>query len=346
MKKNLLVAFIAIFTTLLVGCTNSENDRAITLDKTELIFDANDTRALKVSITSNIEWSVEFMNETDSEWITITPKNGSNDGEISVTVTENMGKEKDAVITIGEGALTKVLNISQSASLYNVIDFEDVVLDPTTKQSLGTFMPVDKPSLDKKYGYTKFDATLTALHNETYDSWKGVAYSSNNNKEINGLDNQYSVYHKDTETGNGGVYGSEKFAIMYYMDFYPDLPPSLSFPEGTTKTVDHLFVNNSTYLTLTVLNGYGMSSKFEDGDWFKITITGYNVAGEKGKSVEFYLADYRDGKTTIIEDWTKISLAELGEVNKINFTLQTSDMNDYGMLTPAYVCVDNIAITK
>ena len=81
--------------------------------------------------------------------------------------------------------------------------------------------------------------------------------------------------------------------------------------------------------------------KFTTGDWFKLIITGYKNEVETAK-VEFYLADFRAGKSSIINKWTKVDLEKLNEVDKIKFTMESSDIGDYGMNTPAYACIDNI----
>ena len=348
MKKNLLLAFIAVFSTMLVGCTNDKFEGVISLSKEELVFEALEVTAQEVVVTSNVDWMVTFDNEADKQWVTVTPDNGVNETSVKITVKNNSGDARVASITIGDGVTSAVLKVSQNAETFNIIDFEDVELDPIKNMSFGTFHSDISGSLSKKYEYSNLEATFNAYYGgtEAYSFWTGVAYSSNTDKETPGMINEYSVYYKDQESGNGGVNGSEKFAVMYYMNFYPDFTPALSFAEGATKTVDHLYVNNSTFAALTVLNGEGMSRKFVDGDWFMVTMTGYDIAGVKTKSKDFYLADYRDGKTDIVNDWTKVSLLELGEVNKVLFTFSSSDTNEYGMLTPAYMCVDNIALKK
>ena len=126
----------------------------------------------------------------------------------------------------------------------------------------------------------------------------------------------------------------------------PDYTSAITFPTATEKTVDHLYVTNSTYAVLSMLNGDSFAKKFADGDWFKLTVTGYNKDGGQIGPVDFYLADYRNGKSDIIQQWTKFDLTSLGAVNKLTFTLSSSDTGTYGMNTPAYFCMDDIAIRK
>ena len=88
--------------------------------------------------------------------------------------------------------------------------------------------------------------------------------------------------------------------------------------------------------------GDTFAKKFGKGDWFKLTITGYDANNNVTGTKEFYLADLRDETTAyIIKDWRYVDLSCLGKVAKIGFALSSTDNGDYGMNTPAYFCFDN-----
>ena len=88
--------------------------------------------------------------------------------------------------------------------------------------------------------------------------------------------------------------------------------------------------------------GDSYAKKFEKGDWFKLTITGYDENDEETGTKEYYLADLRDEATAyIINDWRYVDLSGLGKVAKIGFELSSSDNGNWGMNTPAYFCFDN-----
>ena len=83
-----------------------------------------------------------------------------------------------------------------------------------------------------------------------------------------------------------------------------------------------------------------------DPDYFKLL-----VWGRKGRSstdtLDFYLADYRDDdseKDFIIETWQWVDLSSLGKVDSLIFGLESSDMGDWGMNTPAYFCLDDLYV--
>lgn len=162
-------------------------------------------------------------------------------------------------------------------------------------------------------------------------NWSGFIVSDNTDKETAGYLNQFSVY------GDGGAGGSSQFAVVY-------LPAEIKIPNEELECV---YVTNSTYAYLAIKNGdtFGTPAFGED-DYFKLTVIGYDSDGEKKGSVDFYLADYRDGKDFICSEWTRIDLQELGVVSKIKFELETTVKNSYGPLTPSYFCLDNIGYKR
>jgi hypothetical protein len=104
-------------------------------------------------------------------------------------------------------------------------------------------------------------------------------------------------------------------------------------------------INNSTYVYWALKegkDGYGAVTKFKTGDYFYITITGFDEKGLKTDSINYYLADFRSGKSYICVDWTKVSLTALGKVKSLSFKLTSTDTGAYGMNTPAYACIDNV----
>ena len=165
------------------------------------------------------------------------------------------------------------------------------------------------------------------------EEYGGCSYSKLTDKETPGLGNQFSVY------GDGGANKSQQFAVV---NVGYDEPAHFKFRDGQTKTFRNVMVTNNTYAVLSMQNGDSFAKKFEAGDWFKVVFTGYDAAGEETGKVEFYLADFRDGKTYICTTWTEVNLESLDRVNKVTVTFESTDNGQYGMNTPAYVCMDNL----
>ncbi|MEL6831788.1 MAG: DUF4465 domain-containing protein [Bacteroidota bacterium] len=176
-------------------------------------------------------------------------------------------------------------------------------------------------------------------YNENYDSWSGWAISATTDTETPGFMNQYS------SSSGAGFDGSSTYGVTFA--FFP-VPIELT-GEAVGEPVTGMYVNNGTYAYLSMRDGDTVGKKFggEDGndpDFFLLTIKG-ELNGEVTDSVEFYLADYRfedNSQDYIITDWSYIDLLPLGNVDRVLLSLSSSDVGQFGMNTPAYVCVDNI----
>lgn len=210
-----------------------------------------------------------------------------------------------------------------SVKVITVIDFENVKLNSDSIWN----------GSDGSGSFTTKVATLNNSYNSTYFSWSGFACSAKKDTKTAGWGNQYSV-----SAGSGAV-GSKQFALTYGTATL--LCDSNSYGNFSIKSA---MITNSTYAYLEIKNG-GYGKIFAAGDWFKVTITGY-LNGIKTNTTDYYLADFRDGKSFISNSWNKVDLASLGKVDKVTFTLSSTDNNDYGMKTPAYCCIDNIEFTQ
>lgn len=200
------------------------------------------------------------------------------------------------------------------------IDFEDIQL-PNTGYT--DSLIYKKSGIDF---YNKFTNWGTST------SWEGFSYSKLTDRTTPGLVNQYSVY------AIGGAANSKIFAIAY-----PGFnqPTYFQFEGQKMYILKSVMVNNSTYAALSIKDGDNWAKKFEANDWYKVIFTGYNVAGEKETSVEYYLADFRNNKSYICDQWTEVKLESLGKVNKVEITFDSSDKKEY-INTPTYVCLDNL----
>jgi hypothetical protein len=74
-------------------------------------------------------------------------------------------------------------------------------------------------------------------------------------------------------------------------------------------------------------------------------ISGYNSNHDSLGTVVFYLADFRFEDSTqdyIVDSWQTVDLSSLGAVRYLDFKLESSDVGQYGMNTPAYFALDNL----
>ena len=152
----------------------------------------------------------------------------------------------------------------------------------------------------------------------------------------NTYDNDYNGLKNVVGSGHDG---SKNYGAYFY-NFYGQNVVTVLSEEGAV--VPGFYITNSAYTYSSMAKGDAYAKKFDEGDWFLLTITGYDAAGEKTGTKEFYLADLRDAeKAYIINDWRYVDLSGLGKVQKLSFALSSSDNGEWGMNTPAYFCFDD-----
>jgi hypothetical protein len=183
--------------------------------------------------------------------------------------------------------------------------------------------------------------------NNTFSSsfggvWSGWAISSMTDTTTAGFTNQYSAI-----TGSGAG-GSQTYGVAFTFGSNADpFHPSSSFVNlAAGSTPVSVQVTNTTYDYLSMLNGDSFAKQFGAGDFFLLTITGYDSPGGTGKSVgevDFYLANFLGSNAYIINAWQTVDLTSLKGAESLVFGLKSSDNNiSFGMNTPAFFAVDNL----
>ena len=169
--------------------------------------------------------------------------------------------------------------------------------------------------------------------------WGGFTVSNHTDLTQSGMDAQY------TAAAGSGHDGSAQFATAYTMG----AQTVVSTSDGSLQTVSGCYVTNNVWAYQNMLEGDYTATPFggstgNDPDWFKLTATGKNASGQTVGTVNFYLADYRFNNHDddyILNTWEWFDLSLLGPVASISFTLSSSKNNSYGMITPAYFCMDD-----
>ncbi len=175
-----------------------------------------------------------------------------------------------------------------------------------------------------------------------FESWDGFAASNHTDTTTPGFGNQYSSI-----MGRGAA-GSTNYAIGFENSFAGRMP-TLYLPE--TAPLRNISVTNTTYSFLSMRDGDGFAKQFGgasglEQDWFKLLIEGLDGGDNVTGFVEFYLADFRFANSQddyIVDGWTIVDLQSLGSVAGLRFSLSSSDVGDFGMNTPAYFALDNVA---
>lgn len=169
--------------------------------------------------------------------------------------------------------------------------------------------------------------------------WSGWTYANGTDTTTSGFGNQYSAF------AGSGVDGSANYALAYLGS------PTVTL--ATPSVVSGLYVTNTTYAALSMLQGDAFAKKFggatgDDADFLRLTITGIDALSQQTGQVDVYLADYRfsdNSQDYVLKDWSFVDLSSLGAVSSLRFAMASSDVGDFGMNTPSYFAVDNLSVS-
>ena len=103
------------------------------------------------------------------------------------------------------------------------------------------------------------------------------------------------------------------------------------------KQVDGIYITNSNYAYQSMKWGDQFAKQFTDSDYFLLNVIGYKNGEVTDTAVGFYLAQ----GANLVNTWEWLDLKPLGNVDSIEFFLESSDTGAFGMNTPAFFCMDN-----
>ena len=214
-----------------------------------------------------------------------------------------------------------------------VADFENLQVPADGHMSVAT------EEDDERTEFTSGDFEFATGCMHDYNYWYFFGYANRTDTKYETLDDQWN------NIVGGGYDNSANYGVAYAAAFNgPCYVNVNNHRQGAV--VPGFYITNSAYAYSSMTNGDGFAKKFEKGDWFKLTITGYDVDGNETGTKDYYLADLRDpSKAYIINDWRYVDLSGLGKVSQLSFALSSSDGGDWNMNTPAYFCFDNFGAT-
>jgi len=187
-------------------------------------------------------------------------------------------------------------------------------------------------------GFTSEDAFFNNFYDQNFNFWGGWAASNVVDPTTEGFGNQYASF-------AGGGHASHQYGVAFNSfrgEARVELPAA---PVGA-------WLSNTTYAGLSMKNGDAFAKKFggasgNDKDWFRLTIFGMDFGGSQTGAVEIYLADYRfddNDQDYVLDEWTWVDLSSLGHATRLEFQLDSSDMGQFGMNTPAYFAMDDLTV--
>lgn len=318
----------------LTGCTGDTNNptEVDEDDNTmlELYFTASsgyDFNGTEISVTIGGTAITEDWDEDD--WYYWDSTQGY------LCISSYDGIEKDVVVTI---TCKKAAVGPELPETFSAATFEEFTLDNNSVYRPSTFQEGDNYWLSGAVAF-KTNVQDWSMYGLGYGY--GATQLVNFAPDATGLNTSDSYLPAASKAAQGNNYGS-----LYISGAYEKI--SL-----TKTTLTGLAVTNTNFNAGAFIKGDGMSKEtiegeektglpFHQDDYFKVTITGLNGEIVTG-TVDYYLADYRtEGDWKFAKNWQWVDLSSLGEVDGLQFSLESTKKNNWGMTTASYVCIDNI----
>jgi hypothetical protein len=239
-----------------------------------------------------------------------------------------------------------VIMLAVPSAHAQVVDLEDLSL-PGSNTFVNGSANIIPPATVSTTPFVSRGATFNNRFDTAFGgNWAGWSYSNVVNTTTAGFGNQYAAYN----LAGGGGDASAQYAVAFE-DFFTPVTPAIRLPAGTRPA--SVRITNSTYAALSMRDGDSFAKKFggttgNDPDFFRLTIRGFDALDILTGTVEFFLADYRFANNSldfIVSQWTTVNLAPLGSAVRITFDLDSTDNGQFGMNTPAYFALDNLAVT-
>ena len=168
--------------------------------------------------------------------------------------------------------------------------------------------------------------------------------------------NQMSVYNTssaDSSNAGAGHNGDDNFGVVFgYTDKYNEQfgvqKPSFYFDKP--RKLVGLWICNSSYTYGVIKHGnkfgkYGEATSLEKAKgYFQVIMECWDVNGARVARSTRMLADYSGANRVDLDStWSYWPINAEG-VKTVTFNFEGSDAGDYGLNTPAYLCIDDITL--
>ena len=211
-------------------------------------------------------------------------------------------------------------------------------------------------TLNDSTEYQSFgNGTFSFAHLRSGNSWDGTSWEGFTISRSADTLLSHESFYPDHQWGimaGGGVDGVGSPFILGYFSEYTESSLDrhiceIEFTHALDVEAMGCYVCNSPYTTRCITQGFGYARKFAQGDYCTLTAHGINADGNECGTVVYYMADYRDAdpaQWTLNTDWEWLDLTSLGAVRSIYFTMETTDIGDWGSNTTFYFGLDQITI--
>lgn len=179
----------------------------------------------------------------------------------------------------------------------------------------------------------------------------GYAVSNYWGEDFNGKSYDSQLEIATPKNPGPGADGSDNFLVLYgYRDninttgFCTAAPLYVVDGEDEVEfEPQYVYATNTSYTLNSLHNGDNFAPPATENSWFRLYAEGIKADGSK----EYTYVELCTG-IDIVQDWVKFDLTPLGKIKELNFFLMGSDdlCGDYGLNTPGYAALDNLAIKK
>ena len=211
------------------------------------------------------------------------------------------------------------------ACIAQVVDFEDLTLEPNS-----SWIGSD--------GTGQFSSSYLTLYNDystQYGSWQGFAYTNGTDTESEASTNLSSCVGHGA--GNSAYYVNAYIGIDWMGGTYDPIPVGMKI--NTANSGD--FENRGAYFCMPVsLKKYVDRSYASHQYYFKLKARAYangTLVGER----EIMLADFTEGHSYMMDDWTYVDLSWIENADSLDFIALSNDSGNWGINTPMYFCMDD-----
>lgn len=330
MKKSFLMVVVALAVAVqanaysiiynLTGCSADEttNEAEVTNAESELYFDLSDGyvwdgATFSVSVgTKKLDNGVECLGGVEEEQFLIYIMLADTTFYADVTVTLSAKKAPLVYPSVFTAATFENVVVGENGVYYN----------PNLGWGVNRW-------LDGSFNFSTF------YDNSYGDYYSDVVVSnvadSSLKADYNNPVSYLSAAVNHTAQGNNFAVWNQNYYGVASVLLEKDTVISGMAITNTSATINYILDNPSSY---------------PQGSWFALNVEG-KKDGVKVGEVTFYLVDFRTANDwKYAANWQWFDLTSLGSVDELVFTVDGSDKNDYGLLTPAYFCFDNLGGSK
>ncbi len=204
-----------------------------------------------------------------------------------------------------------------------VVDFEELTLEPNS-----SWIGAD--------GTGQFTSSYLTLYNDySAGSWQGFAYTNGTDAETNYYTNLSSCVGHGA--GNSAYYVTAYIGLDWMGGTYDPIPVGMKI--NTTNSGN--FAHRGAYFCMPVLLKKWVDLEYASNHfYYKLKASAY-ASGTLVGEQEIMLADFTEGHSYMMDDWTYVDLSWIENADSLTFTALSNDAGEYGINTPNYFCMDN-----